>query len=209
MSLRLRNPRRRCVGRLEHLEDKMLLAGDLVGHWRADDLNGSFADQEVVTNWLDGVAAIDGTAIGQPTLIKDAINGRSSVRFSAEDGHDGFLVDKSVNPMASVGDYTVVVAFVTASSNLMGSDGHWYDNSILVDGNRLGFGGDWGFSINQAGQLATGLGGGFGQNQQTIYSLESGLNDGELHIAAVTRSQGDLCYLLTTRLLLRRRRPIR
>jgi hypothetical protein len=186
----VRCPRRFRYG--ESLEAKLMLAGDLVAHWRADDLNATLDDQAGVMNWVDQVASVDAVAHGQPTLVKSALGGRSAVRFSTEAGAEGFTIGPTASPMRNADDFTIVVAFATDSQNLVGARGHWFESSGLVDGNAQGFGNDWGVSINAAGTIATGLGGGFGSTPTTIHSSATGLNDGQLHVVAVTRQQASV-----------------
>ncbi len=182
---------RRRTGQLESLETRTLLAGDLIAQWRADDLNTTLDDQAPVTNWLDTVAAIEGTATGQPTLVKQAVGGRSAIRFTTADGADGFKIQPQASPMRDIADFTIVVALATSSQELQGGQGDWFANSGIVDGNVQGFGQDWGLTMNAAGQVAVGLGGGFVKPKTTIYS-DNGLNDGQIHVVAATRHQSDL-----------------
>jgi hypothetical protein len=175
----------------QSLEPRLFLAGDLVGNWLAQDLNG-LADGAVVTSWTDSVTSIPGIVEGQPKLIKHALGGRSVVRFDASDGADVIRVAARQSPLRSAGDFTVAVVFVTASKDLQGTNGNWYENTGLVDSSNLGFAQDWGISLNQAGQIAAGLGAGFGQPSRTVYSSLSGLNDGQPHVAIVSRTGGTI-----------------
>ncbi len=110
------------------------------------------------------------------------------VRFDPSDGDDAFVVARDANPTAGADTFSVVVAFATDSSNLVGANGPWYQNTGLVDGNNLGLTTDWGLSINSTGQLSAGLSGGLGGQSKTVYSTATGLNDGQLHVATLTRS---------------------
>src|SRR5690606_37708112 len=62
----------------------------------------------------------------------------------------------------------------------------------ILDANQLGLGRDWGLSINAAGRLSTGMGSGLTTPAKTVYSTASGLNDGQMHVAVVTRQGSTL-----------------
>ena len=62
---------------LETLEARVLLAGDLVAHWRADTLNDAHADGQVVSSWIDSSGGSQAVAAGAPVLAKDVWSGRS------------------------------------------------------------------------------------------------------------------------------------
>ena len=186
------NSRRRKHRTIETLERRVLLAGDLVGQWRADDLNVAYEDQAVVNTWNDSVQDAPAKANGSPLLVKEALGGRSVVRFETSDGIDGLDVGAVESPMRNIDDFSIVVAFATSSTDLLGGEDVWFKNSGLVDANNLGLGRDWGLTINSAGKLSGGMGGGFGSPPVSIYADAAGLNDGELQIATLTRSQSDL-----------------
>ena len=118
---------------LEPLEARCLLAGDLVSQWLADDLNTTVGDGSAIVHWYDSVANIDAQAVGSPTLVTDAVSGRSTVRFDPVDGTDGFRIRSTVNPVVGATDFSVVVAFQTDSQSLQGGQGRWFDNTGLVD----------------------------------------------------------------------------
>ena len=148
--------------RFEQLEARTLLAGDLVAYWLADDLNDSHADQEVISSWTDRVSGIVAESIGEPRLAVGAIGGRAAVQFDGMTA-SGFNIDKAFSPLSDATDFSVAVVFATNSATLAGNQGDWFDNTGLVDSSRLGFGRDWGLTMNSAGQIATGLGNGFGR----------------------------------------------
>ncbi len=177
---------------LEQLETRCLLAGDLIAHWVADDLDSGGADVAPVTEWVDSVAGREVGAIGTPLKIANSIGGRASVQFDPSDGDDGFRLRSTNNPLVRADDFSVLVAFRTDSTSLVGQQGDWYNNTGLVDSNAMGFSRDWGLSINAAGQLSAGMGAGFGMPTTTLYSSAGQLNDGQLHIAVVSRSGTDL-----------------
>ena len=128
---------------LERLEHRHLLAGDLVGHWSAEDLRGSFADGEEVNEWLDATNNIAANAFGSPKFDASVLGGRAAVRFNPADGDDYFRVLTSDNPIQQAGDFSVVVVFASVSDTLAGNDGPWFENSAIVDSSSLGLATDW------------------------------------------------------------------
>ncbi|MCA9215229.1 MAG: tandem-95 repeat protein, partial [Planctomycetales bacterium] len=177
---------------VEQLESRQLLAGDLVAHWQAENLNATTADGESVSVWEDSVRGIVAAGEGEPTLVRGGIGGRSIVRFETADGDDSLVVAKDDSPLAGASDFSIVVAFVTDSSELLGDVGDWFQGTGLVDGNSFGLTNDWGVAINSSGQIVAGIGAGFGNAPTTVRSTRDRLNDGQLHVATFTRSGGDL-----------------
>src|SRR5690606_15648330 len=102
----------------ELLEARQLLAGDLNGHWHADQL--SLDDGAVVAQWDDAVTSLPAFGSGSPTFVADAINGRAAVRFDPSNDVDGFRVRSPQNPLAGAADFSVAIVFATASTNLTG-----------------------------------------------------------------------------------------
>ena len=187
-----RKNRRRRFTIIDSLESRQLLAGDLIAHWSADQLNDDIADGAPISEWIDTVRGTPAKAVGAPTLIHGALGGRSVVGFAPEDGADSFNIKIQDNPMLSAGDFSVSALFVTDSTNLVGGSDEWFKNSGLVDSNELGFSTDWGMSINHAGQVSIGMGEALFQPSATIYSNESGLNNGDSHLAVLSRQGGNL-----------------
>ncbi len=180
------------LGRPEQLESRQLLAGDLTAEWIADDLLATLPDGGAITAWHDSVGGILASAGGTPALVPNQLGGRAVVRFDPGDGIDNLFVDSNVNPLSRANDFSVVVAFRSDSTNFEGGNGTWFTNTGLVDANQLGFGRDWGLSLNAQAQLSTGMGDGLASPSTTVYSGSSGLNDGQLHVAIVTRQGGTL-----------------
>ncbi|MCA9214313.1 MAG: tandem-95 repeat protein, partial [Planctomycetales bacterium] len=176
----------------EALEDRQLLAGDLVAHWRADSLDATVDDGAVISGWVDSINQVEATQAGEPKLAKAQIGGKSAVQFDTSDGDDGLKLRPQDSPMTGLSDFTVVVAFATDSQSLVGDQGNWFDNTGIVDANALGFSADWGITMNSRGQLSVGLGGGFGITPVTLYSTTEGLNDGQLHTAAFVKQGGTM-----------------
>ncbi len=185
------NALRKRQAQIESLETRTLLAGDLVAHWSADSLNGEVADGAPIANWADSIGNVDAVGDGSPLLVKSQLSGHSVVRFDPADGRDIFRVGTGESPVDDAADFTVAVVFTT-SGDTVGANGNWYDNTGLVDATRLGFTADWGISLSQSGQIGTGLGKTFGVPPHSVYSTETGLNDGSMHLAVVARTGGNL-----------------
>ena len=143
---------------IETLEKRVLLAGDLVGHWRADDLNAVVDDQAVGSTWTDVVGGVEASRTGTPVLAKGSVGGRSAVRFENSDGPDGLMIPSSISPLLDETDFSVVATFATSSTDLVGGTAAWLNNSGLVDANNLNFGQDWGLTMNPDGALSVGMG---------------------------------------------------
>ena len=184
-----RNKKSRSRPQFESLEARQMLAGDLIAHWRASDLqldNGATVD-----TWTDTVSEIDARqSAGSPEFVQFGHGGRPAVRFDPSDGDDELRITSIANPLNNANDFSVTVAF--AASETVGDGQNWFDHTGLVDASNLGFSTDWGIAINAAGQVSTGLGGGFGRPAHTVETSVSGLNDGQLHMATMTRAEGNL-----------------
>ena len=183
----LRPAGRRRLPKCERLESRRLLAGDLIAQWLADDLAAEQAEGGTIVGWTDAVSGIEATAAGTPQLIEDGLGGRAVVRFDPVDGTDSFPIGMASNPITDAEDFSVLVVFQTSSQDLVGATDDWFQNTGLVDANQSGIGRDWGLTLNQAGQLSTGMSGGLGSKPTNVYSASMGLNDGRGHIAIVTR----------------------
>ncbi|MDG2380298.1 MAG: Ig-like domain-containing protein, partial [Pirellulaceae bacterium] len=177
---------------LESLEDRRLLAGDLVAQWRAEDLNHLLNDGDQVSNWSDSIAAVPTKNRGTPTLIKQQYGGRSTVRFHPSDGDDSLRISIADNPINRADNFSVIVTFVSDSQTLPGENGNWFEGAGLVDANALGFSKGWGIAMNSQGQIGAGLESGFLQPVTSLYSTATGLNDGQLHYVAFTRQAGTM-----------------
>ncbi|MCA9215413.1 MAG: tandem-95 repeat protein, partial [Planctomycetales bacterium] len=174
----------------ETLETRQLLAGDLIAHWNATSI--ATDETGAITGWTDSVGNIEAEPKGAPVLLADGINGRPGVQFNATDGDDLFRVRAADSPLARATDFSAVVVFETDSQSLVGGNGNWFQNSGLVDSNSNGLSTDWGLTMNASGQVAAGMGDGFGNPSKTVYSTETGLNNGEHHVAVISRSGANL-----------------
>jgi hypothetical protein len=167
------------------LECRLILAADLAAWWQAESL--TLSDGEIVEIWSDNVTGVQARAGEQPRYAARQMAGRDAVRFEAADGADSFRVDQRSSPMGGINDFSIVAVFATSASNLQGDSGPWFENTALIDASTLGLGQDWGMSLNSSGQVAAGMGGGFGSAPVTLYSQASGLNDGQPHIVSIVR----------------------
>ena len=111
------------------------------------------------------------------------------MRLDAADGADSFRVAPADHPVSGADDFTVSVAFATSSADLQGGTGDWFQGTGLVTANRLGWTTDWGISLNAAGQVGVGTG---SDPVRSVYSTETGLNDGQMHVATFTRTGSQL-----------------
>lgn len=172
---------------LETLEPRQLLAGDLVNHWLVQDLVGTLNDGDTATAWVDRVASVEGSAEGTPVFAEEGMGSRAAFQFDASDGLDLFRISAPQHAVAGADDFSIVVVFSTDSSSHR--DGaNWFDQSGLVDANTLGWGADWGVSINSSGQLTAGIGERLGVPPTNVGSSASALNNGAMHVAYFTRS---------------------
>jgi len=173
---------------IERLESRELLAANLVGQWRAEDLSTAVADGGTVAAWPDLIQGASATAVGRPALIKGALGGRAVVRFDPEDGTDAFRVTAAASPMSGAGDFTIALVFATGSTALQGGRGQWFQNTGLIDANLFGAVADWGLVVNRDGQVGAGL----GLPAVTQYSSATGLNDGSAHVVIYARTAGTI-----------------
>ncbi|MCA9216926.1 MAG: hypothetical protein KDB27_27845, partial [Planctomycetales bacterium] len=119
MNRRFPRVRANSVRNLEVLENRCLLAGDLVANWQAQSLVGGMADGDKVTAWMDSVGSIEATSQrGEPTLVEGQFSGKAVVRFNNSDGIDQLFVADSDSPISGATDFSVTVAFATNSSDL-------------------------------------------------------------------------------------------
>ena len=180
----------------ERLEQRTLLAADMVAQWRAQDFVEDTADGSVVEQWVDSIGGVVGDGSGSPILSHTAVGGRAGLQFNPADGTDLFRIPTSNSPLRDANDFSVVVVFSTSSGDLDGANDEWFKNSAIVDSSSLGLAVDWGVSINREGQVSAGLGSGFGNPPRTLYSDAAGLNDGQTHVAILSRAGMDLSLFL-------------
>lgn len=172
----------------ESLEKRNLLAGDLIAHWTASESISVGAEGAVVASWTDIVSGKQSETVGTPMLVSDAIGGRAAVRFDATDGVDGIRISSFENPLDGATDFSVAVVVAGDSNALHGNTGPWFENTGIVDSSALGLSSDWGITMAATGQISAGVGAGFLSPPSTIYSSQTGLNDGDFHLVVFTRN---------------------
>ncbi len=180
------------LARFERLEDRTLLAGDLVAQWQANDLLTEVGDGAQVRQWTDSVASIEAAAFGTPSLAAAAMGGRPAIRFDSTDVKDGFRVSKERNPISAAADFSVAVYFSTTNVE-PGDPTDWFHGVGLVHSDQKGFNRDWGIAIH-GGQVGAGIGRGLFQPSTSVFSTQTTLNDGQPHLAVFTR-QADVLTL--------------
>ena len=176
--------RRNC---LETLENRVLLAGDLVAHWRAQDLIETVSDGAEVETWIDSVGQREASKAGSPTLHHTSVGARAAIRFDPTDGNDLFKVSGDDNPVRDTNDFSVSVVFATSATNQRDGD-DWFRNTGIVDSNSLGFSEDWGIALNSNGDVLAGTSDGFLKPTRTVKSDGVTANDGQTHIATFVKS---------------------
>ena len=176
---------------IESLESRVLLAGDLVAHWVAEDLAHELENGQEVTEWIDRIGKVSAKSGGNPTLTTDYLGGRAVVRFDSSDVKDWFELSAAENPLSNVTDFAVAVHFVSDSESLKGDTANWYDGTSIVHSNRLGFAADWGVALNGDGHASAGFGGGFGKPTTSVFG-STPLNDSVPHTIVVSRSAGSI-----------------
>jgi hypothetical protein len=176
----------------EPLDERHLLSADLVAHWSADQLGASLRDGDVIRSWVDTIGGRVAVATGTPQWQANALGARAAIRFDPSDGADYLVLPAAQSPLANATDFSVTVAFATEGLPAFGGQGPWYANTGLVDANAASFRRDWGVSINPAGQASAGVGNGVLGQGHTLYSTDSGLADGGLHVVTFTQQAGTL-----------------
>ena len=177
---------------VETLESRRLLAGDLVAHWRAQELLAVQDQGTVIAEWADAVGGTIAKGSGDPILQNGVIGGRAVVNFDRSGQQDSFLVSKADNPLAGISDFTVAFVFSTSSQTLMGDKDHWYNGTGLVHSNQIGFAKDWGVAIHTDGTLSAGVGGGFGKPSTSVFATAAGFNDGEAHTVVFSKTESTI-----------------
>ena len=162
---------------IEVLENRCMLAGDLIAQWTANDLNARHGSGDVVAEWTATIPNVSAKGVGQPQLIKNALNGNSVVRFIDQDEEiSRFDIAPTDNPLSNANAFSVVVAFSTAADTLDGGRSNWFFNSGIVDAHAFGLSEDWGIAINAEGIVS----GGMGRPAKSVYADPYPANDGLL-----------------------------
>ncbi|MCA9197739.1 MAG: tandem-95 repeat protein [Planctomycetales bacterium] len=181
--------------RLESLEERRLLAVDLVAHWSAESLRGQIDSNSVVADWTENVFGVVAEGKGQGTWVDGALGARAAMRFDAADGTDAFVVTTTQNPLNDADDFSITVVFQTVGP-LRGESDEWFKATGLVDANALGLSADWGVVLNSHGQVGFGMGEGFLTESTTLYSNQAGLADGQMHMATAVRSGDEMAIYI-------------
>ena len=154
----------------------------------------TLSDGEIVTEWTDRIGNIAAQGTGQARLTATSVGGRAAVQFDPADGRDLLEVARTDNPVNERDAFSIMIAFRTSAGDLQGAEGEpWFHGTGLVDSNSLGFGPDWGMSLNENGQVQFGLGDSFVVPPVTLSADQTPpLNNGALHLVTATRSGSDL-----------------
>ena len=103
------------------------------GEWTADTLNDILSDGAAVASWPNADGTKTATAAianaPGPKLVKDALNGRSVLRF---DGTQALAVPAAESPVAGQSAYTVAVVFRTTTDGTGVNTFHWLLTKGLV-----------------------------------------------------------------------------
>ena len=109
----------------------------LVGHWHADDWNGS-------GNWTNRASNAFAEKYNDPLFSYSTFNGSKGIVF---DDNDCFYVHATNNPAAKKTRFTLITLFKTATPGQNNNDRFW-ENSALVGGETPGHTtNDWALSI--------------------------------------------------------------
>ena len=155
-----------------------------VALWNADSISGNTGD--TVSAWTDSVGSKVATQNGAgnlPTLALAGLGAHKTVRFNGAQTQSLQVADVD-SPISSATNFSIAVVFKT-STNGVGGEGQWYQNTGIVDAEQPGTTEDWGMVLNANGRAGAGIGGGGGD--RTIYS-QAGLANGAGHVAILTRS---------------------
>ena len=179
------------IRRCEQLETRVLLAGDLIAHWIADDWTDQVAEKDPLPPWTDRVNQIEATIVGTPKYLPASTGDRPAIQFDVSDGLDAFEVATADNPLNGAGDFTVAVVFRTDSLNF-GTGQKWFEQTGLIDANQLGASNDWGVAINPEGKITAGVGAGFFSLPTNVSTDQTNLNDNQLHAVFFSRAGGEI-----------------
>ena len=160
------------------LHEKMTDDPALVGHWSAEDWDGS-------GNWLDRInnlAAVPGGTT-TPVIVENAIFTTTSKDGIYFDGGSRFDILAADNPAVGATKFTVIALFRTESGGVNNSN-EWYRNTGIISGEANDTVNDWGLMLLQSGNAK----GAFGGNS---YAVDSVI-DNELHTFALTWSDKNL-----------------
>ena len=153
--------------------------------WVADSLTDT---NTPVATWTDvngGVSATNAVVSQTPRLISGEINGHNVVRFTS--GASQYLaVEAAKSPISGATNFSIIVVFKTGTTGY-GSNGYWYSNTGLVDGEQGGIQNDWGMVYTSLGCVGGGAGYPAINKDFTVYSSSSyPVADSQPHVAIYT-----------------------
>ena len=157
------------------------------GEWTADSLDGVLDDGATVTAWpnADGTktaTAATANAPG-PKFVKDAMNGRSVLRF---DGTQGIGIPAADSPVSGQANYTVAVVFRTTTDGTGTSTFRWDRTTGLVSSKATTWNAeDFAIAMGTEGTVGGFYGDRNGNSQQIWDRRPFRLHDGLPHVAVM------------------------
>ncbi|MDO5319553.1 MAG: hypothetical protein Q4G65_13065 [bacterium] len=171
-------------------------------HWTADSLNAVEDDGAEVLSWpnasgTDGATATKALAGAKaqkgPVLVKNALNGRSVLRFSAAD-KTALAIPAAAAPTSGATDFTAAVVFRTTVSAATGNGDYGTGVSCgegLVGSNQGTGAFDFALTWHKEGTAV----GCWGQNTTCFTRKPFRLHDGLPHVAVLTRDAAAGTYI--------------
>lgn len=149
--------------------------------WLDADAGVSVDGSNFVSQWQDESpagtnSAAQATGGIQPQLVPSSLAGHSVIEF---DGQSTYLA----MPPCIADDFTMVVVFRSSAGSNTG--GQWWNAGGIVDAETSGVVNDFGMSLDQYGDVLTGV----GNPDTTQSSVVGGYNDRRAHIATFTRTE--------------------
>ena len=170
--------------------------------WAADSLNAASDDGAEVTSW-PSVSGADGTtatkalagakALKGPTLVKNALNGRSVLRFSAAE-KTALAIPAAAAPTSGATDFTAAVVFRTTDPGATGNGdyGTWASCGDGIVGSNQGTGAfDFAITWHREGTAV----GCWGKSTTCFIRKPFRLHDGQPHVAVLTRDAAAGTYV--------------
>ncbi len=146
--------------------------------FKADSITG-LSDGERVETWSDssgnGFDATQSAFDQRPFYTTNMINGMPAVRFSGSN----FLA--FARPVEN--DFTIICVF--SSMQGVGTGTQFYEGAGLVSGEVPSYVDDFALSLNANGTVLAGT----GNPDVTVASIDSGFNNGQVHIVTFKRSR--------------------
>ncbi len=124
-------------------------------------------------------------AASQPVLVKDAINGKSVLRFNGAAAQS--LVVANIDSDISANSSFTIAAVVRTGNFGAGTAAQWWSNTGIVDAEMANGNNDWGLGYNGNGNVSAGLGS-FG-GDQTQYS-STNIVDEQAHVLLMSVDNG-------------------